>query len=107
MPLEDVPGTGLRYHLICFDKEGRERREGAGLQSEAALGELKTEPITDVFLFSHGWQGDFPAARLQYNEWLATMAGCTADIEKMSAARAGAVPAALDRRPLAQPAVRR
>ncbi|MGP0066720.1 MAG: hypothetical protein ACLQGP_24410 [Isosphaeraceae bacterium] len=90
MPLEDVPGTELKYHLITFDAEGRERPEAGGLASEEAVGELKKEPITDVFVFSHGWQGDVPAARKQYNRWIAAMAGCSADIERINAARGGA-----------------
>ena len=28
------------------------------------------EPITDVFLMSHGWKGDVPSAREQYGRWI-------------------------------------
>ena len=36
-------------------------------------------PLTDVFLLSHGWKGDVPAARRQYGAWVAAMAGCPQD----------------------------
>jgi hypothetical protein len=49
--------------------------------------ELRTNPITDVFIFSHGWQGDIPAARDQYNRWLAAMHGCAADRQAMRDSR--------------------
>jgi hypothetical protein len=34
---------------------------------------------------SHGWKGDVPAAREQYNRWIHAMAVCTRDIERMRA----------------------
>src|SRR5208337_2771786 len=90
MPIEQVPGTDLSYHLIAFDSEGRERVEEGELASRRALQVLANEPVTDVFLFSHGWQGDVAAARRQYKAWIGAMAGCTSDIERMRQARAGA-----------------
>jgi hypothetical protein len=90
MSLEQVPGTSLSYHLLAFDAEGRERPDADGPRSRAAIDAMATEPITDVFLFSHGWQGDVPAARRQYRDWIGTMAGCAPDIERMNAARGGA-----------------
>src|SRR3954452_21098998 len=91
MSIEHIPGTSLKYHLIAFDAEGRERTGVDGeLASRKALDELANAPVTDVFLFSHGWQGDIPAARLQYNAWIGAMAGCTTDIERMQQARSGA-----------------
>jgi hypothetical protein len=90
MPLEEVPGTGLHYHLIAYDAEGRERSDADGPRSRAAIDAVSTEPISDVFLFSHGWKGDVPAARRQYRDWIRTMAGCTSDIETVATARGGA-----------------
>ncbi len=91
MPIEQVSGTGLSYHLITFDAEGHERAVPDGVQaSRRTLAELTEEPVTDVFLFSHGWQGDVPAARGQYDAWIRAMAGCRADIERMDEARGGA-----------------
>lgn len=90
MPIEKVPNTSLNYYLIAFDKEGNERDEADGKKlSEQILAVLANEPITDVFLMSHGWMGDIPAARDQYNDWIGAMAGQTADIEKIKQARSG------------------
>lgn len=79
MPAETVPDHDLRYHLVAFDEYGRERPEQDGLYSRIVLGEAETSKATDVFLFSHGWNGDVPAAIRQYGNWLAAMADCAGD----------------------------
>jgi hypothetical protein len=90
MPIEKVRNTSLTYYLIAFDKDGNERDELDGKKlSEQIFSELAKEPITDVFIMSHGWMGDVPAARKQYNEWIGAMAGQTADIEKIKQAQPG------------------
>lgn len=91
MPSEKVPGTSLEYYLISFDKKGNECRPNkeGGLISEEVLALLSKEPITDVFFMSHGWQGDVPAAKSQYQKWLAAMANNQADIQKMRLLRPG------------------
>jgi hypothetical protein len=59
MPIEEVPNTGLRYHLIAFDDEGRERGDDpAGRMSQVTAATLTDEPITDVFIFSHCLMAD-------------------------------------------------
>lgn len=90
MSLEEVPGTGLRYHLIAFDAEGRERADADGPRSRGVVDAIAKGPITDVFVFSHGWQGDVPAARRQYSNWIGAMAGCATDIDRVAASRRGA-----------------
>ncbi len=90
MPIEKVPNTSLNYYLIAFDKDGNERDEADGKKlSEQIFSALANEPITDVFLMSHGWMGDIPAARNQYNDWIGAMAKQTADIEKIKQVRSG------------------
>ncbi|MEP0873857.1 hypothetical protein NDA01_29550 [Trichocoleus desertorum AS-A10] len=90
MPFESVPGTLLNYYLINFDALGNERNEPDGSKlSQTVLEVLSQEPITDVFIFSHGWQGDIPAARNQYDRWIKAMASNTADIEKIKQLRPG------------------
>lgn len=92
MPLRSVPGTDLQYHLICFDKDGHERREDDGrLRSEAvrALVADAGAGITDVFFLSHGWKGDVPAAIDQYDRWIAEMARSTRDREEARRRRPG------------------
>ncbi len=73
MPLEEVPGHSVRYHLIAYDAHGNERAEGDGHHSTAVLTGAAADPPTDAFVFSHGWNGDMPAARRQYGEWISTM----------------------------------
>jgi hypothetical protein len=88
MPIEKVPNTSLTYYLIAFDEKGNERDEPDGQKlSEQIFSALANEPITDVFLMSHGWMGDVPAAIKQYNEWIGAMAKQTADIEKIKEVR--------------------
>ncbi|TDV07180.1 CHAT domain-containing protein [Paraburkholderia caballeronis] len=92
MPILDVPGSDIAYFLILFDKDGNERAEADGsLTSGAIAARLndRANPVTDVFVCSHGWQGDVPAAIDQYNRWIAAMAGCGGDVAAMQAQRAG------------------
>jgi len=77
--VETVPGHDISYHLLAYGKDGQERPEDDGLYSRVLLGAAAAVPPSDVFLFSHGWNGDVPAARLQYGNWLATMADCGQD----------------------------
>jgi hypothetical protein len=76
-----LPGTDLHYHLVSFDASGAERDEDAGRESDALKRLLSTESegITDVFLASHGWKGDIPAAIDQCNRWMGQMARMEAD----------------------------
>ena len=90
MPIEEVPGTGLRYHLVAFDDQGRERSDDpAGRMSEVTAAALAEEPVTDVFVFSHGWMADLPAARRQYGKWVTAMAQSRGDLELLAERRPG------------------
>ena len=90
MPIETTPKSKLKYYLIAFDAEGRERTDDPdGKMSDKVIEALKSEPLTDVFILSHGWQGDVPAARRQYDNWIEAMASCPDDLEKMKQARPG------------------
>ncbi len=78
MPVRTIPGSDVQYYLISFDENGAERAEADGsLLSQAAIQRLKDPAgkITDVFLASHGWKGDIPAAIEQYDKWMGEMAG--------------------------------
>lgn len=93
MALETVPDTSLQYYLINYDKDGNERDEPDGSKtSQAVLEVLAREPITDVFIFSHGWQGDIPAAQKQYSRWIQAMVANPADPEKLEQLRPGFKP---------------
>jgi hypothetical protein len=90
MPIERVPDADLRYSLIAFDEEGRERRDDpGGMMSERTAEALGDEPITDVFVMSHGWRADVPSAKRQYGAWIGAMLECRDDIARMKARRAG------------------
>lgn len=73
MSLRRIPGTTQSYHLITYDAHGDEVLDADGSSaSEAAIAAL-TDPatdVTDVFVLSHGWQGDYEDAIRQYDRWI-------------------------------------
>ncbi|WP_243074902.1 hypothetical protein [Microbacterium sp. SS28] len=71
MSLRRIPGRSQSYHLISYDRKGREQRdEDGGVASEAALAAIAAPGVTDVFVLSHGWQGDHADAISQYDHWI-------------------------------------
>jgi pimeloyl-ACP methyl ester carboxylesterase len=84
MPIEKISGTDLSYYLLAFDENGIERKEADGAMLSRhvveALAALKT---TDVFLFAHGWKGDVPAAREQYERWIRMVTSRVDDIPRL------------------------
>jgi hypothetical protein len=90
MSIRSVSGTRQVFHLVCVDRSGDERRErGGDLASKALAQELAAEPYTDIFVLSHGWKGDVPAAVAQYDAWIASMLACTNDLERAHEVRPG------------------
>jgi hypothetical protein len=94
MPLQRVPAAGLEYHLICYDKAGRERPENGEYLSHRLAAALRDRGrgITDVFVMSHGWKGDVPGAIEQYDAWVAAMAACAQDRQRVRERRPGFTP---------------
>lgn len=94
MPIEELPDTELRYYLIAFDKLGQERTDDpdGGRLSERVLSDISSQPPSDVFLISHGWKGDVPAAREQYNNWIRAMTLCPNDIARVRSKRSNFKP---------------
>jgi hypothetical protein len=89
VPTQTSP-SGIKYHLIGFDASGNERTDDPnGKMSENILASLRDEPVTDVFLLSHGWQGDMPSALRQYNKWIDAMGACTSDRAAIEKAHPG------------------
>lgn len=90
MPQVQMSEFDLRYYLVTFDAECRERSDDPdGLMSRRVLETLAKEPVTDVFLISHGWLGDIPAAEDLYYRWIGEMAGCSADLQRARQVRPG------------------
>lgn len=85
MPYQKIDGTDLSYALISFDGDGRERTDdpNGGTFSKVLVERAKTEKPTNIFLFSHGWKGDVPAAVDQYNRWIGAMWKLEADRKAM------------------------
>jgi len=73
MSLRTVPGSGQQYHLICFDARGMEVPDADGTSASRLALDALTAPaagVTDVFVISHGWQGDLNDAIWQYDSWI-------------------------------------
>jgi hypothetical protein len=88
MPLRD----NGRYHLVLFDRAGNERPEPDGSLLSQRLATAAADGVTDVFLASHGWMGDVPAAISQYDAWTAAMSGQEADLARARARDPGFKP---------------
>jgi len=91
--------------LLIYDENGQDRAEADGsMLSQKVIAEVSAQPVTDVFLMSHGWMGDITrryfAVRLldrQSDECVGRHRG----YEKA----ASGVPAVVGRPALAQPAL--
>lgn len=92
MTIERVPGTDLEYYLVSYDKNGREYQDPDGLEGSMSARirrDVAADELTDVFLISHGWKGDVPAARAQYEAWIGAMAASAADVDRVHDRRGG------------------
>lgn len=96
MTIETIPGSDTRYLLINLDRDGHERDDDpqapTGRLSDLVVERLVAGPITDVIFMSHGWQGDVPAAKQQYNAWAGVMLAGSADLARLRAMRPGFSP---------------
>lgn len=91
MPTYEVTTTScgvherMKYHLVIFDKQGNERGEADRTQMSENLRRYLTESeprFTDVFILSHGWNGDAGGAKEQYTAWIQVMAEMKLDRER-------------------------
>jgi hypothetical protein len=73
MPLRHIEQVGVGYYLMLLDENGVERPED-GQQLSVAIKHAAEDEVTDVFVISHGWMGDIPAAISQYDRWITAMA---------------------------------
>lgn len=83
MPFRLIPDTSTRYGLLSFDAQGVERRDDPdGVMSERLREIAAAGDVTNVFIFSHGWMGDVPAALRQYDLWIKAFDTLNADRER-------------------------
>jgi hypothetical protein len=83
MPYVQVPGADVTFALIAYDANGVERADDAdGTMSRRVLDSAARDAVTDVFLMSHGWKGDIPSAKEQYDAWVGATAACAADRQR-------------------------
>jgi hypothetical protein len=82
MPLRHIHDADLDYYLVLFDSDGTERAEQDGSLLSVKLKEAVRGGLTDVFISSHGWKGDIPAAINQYDRWISTMVQQRADLDQ-------------------------
>ena len=92
MPKRHLDDPGVDYYLTLFDRHGNERPETDGTLLSTELADLVADGVTDVFVASHGWMGDVPAAIRQYDRWVAAMARQTADLAAARSAAPGFSP---------------
>jgi hypothetical protein len=84
MSIRSAPGSNLRYYLVAYDKDGHERTDDPdGVMSDRIAAALGGDPISDVFITSHGWKGDVPGAIEQYDRWIKAMADCGTDLKEV------------------------
>ncbi|MEP6835585.1 MAG: hypothetical protein ABJB74_19520, partial [Gemmatimonas sp.] len=90
MPIRTANDTVTPYFLISYDENGAERSEDDGTKlSRAVIDRVAdvSHPVTDVFLMSHGWQGDVNAAIRQYDAWVGAMAAVKSDVQYLTERR--------------------
>jgi hypothetical protein len=82
MPLRHIDEADLDYYLMLFDSDGNERPELDGTLLSSTLRKVVQDGVTDVFVSSHGWMGDIPAAIRQHNAWITAMAAQADDRDR-------------------------
>lgn len=92
MPLRRIGEAGPDYYLLLLDSDGNERREQNGSLLSTTLAEAVRDGVSDVFMSSHGWEGDIPMAIGQYNSWIGAMAAQAGDRKRARALDPGFKP---------------
>lgn len=84
---------GREYFLISYNEYSGERGDDSdGLMSDAIAAALATGEYTDVLISSHGWKGDIPAAKDQFDRWFGALLGRTDDSDAAMGRRPGFKP---------------
>jgi len=85
MPLRHIDEADVDYYLVLFDNDGRERPEQDGSLLSHGLSRVVQDGVSDVFIASHGWKGDVPAAISQYDAWISAMTAQAHDRDRARA----------------------
>lgn len=73
-----IDSVDPQYYLLEICEDGVEKKEDGTLLSTAIV-EAAGAGVTDIFIASHGWKGDVPAALDQYGRWFPKVAQQDAD----------------------------
>ncbi len=87
-----IPEPAEGYYLIAYDKDGNERTDLPGGPVSDQVVAALAGPVTDVIVFSHGWQNDVPDARRSFSNWIDSMRGQADDLTRLRQARPGFKP---------------
>jgi hypothetical protein len=81
IPIEQIPGSDVRYYFVAVDGAGRDRKDDpARLMSQRVANELQEKPVTNVFVMSHGRAADGPSAKPQYAARIGAILACADDL---------------------------
>ena len=84
-PVEVIPGRfgqNVAFYALRFDKLGKCI---SPLSREHLINHIANDGVTDVIIYSHGWNNDFPTAKNRYEEFLK-------GISESAAAHGGHIP---------------
>ncbi|WP_111511020.1 hypothetical protein [Mycobacterium kyogaense] len=68
-----IDSVDPHYYLLEICEDGVEKKEDGTLLS-TAIAEAAGAGVTDIFIASHGWKGDYDAATIQYSKWFPKVA---------------------------------
>ncbi len=63
--------AGLPFWQLTFDAEG----DADAARAQAVIDEIQQRDVTDLVVFSHGWNNSQETARTLYDAWFTTLAG--------------------------------
>jgi len=93
MPYRTIPNTDGHYFMLVVDQQGDELAKDPDAQngrlSRRLLQNLRDEAFTDLFISTHGWNGDVPDAIDQFDRWIGAFNRNHDDYQRMLAKRPG------------------
>lgn len=95
MPYRTIPGTQTQYALVVADRYGKEVTDPRGINGRMTsriIQDIQRNAPTDVFICSHGWLGDVPAAIEQYDKWIRALEGARSATDQSGSTRRDVAP---------------